>query len=126
MDEISWFHLGGLHKNRKGLLHGSVTWEQDFTLSAQFLLQALREGERVIPRSRWDSSIEGYLATDKYNDQEVPYNEDAYEKFITAGMNICLLATFDICLLATQMLSVYIWVASFPVLHHSYRRLQYE
>ena len=113
-------------KTGRDYLHGSVTWEQGFTLSAQFLLQALREGERVIPRSRWDSSIEGYLATDKYNDQEVPYNEDAYEKFIAAGMNICLLATFDICLLATQMLSVYIWVASFPVLHHSYRRLQYE
>ena len=56
-------------------------------------MQALGEGEQLIPKSRWDSSIEGYLATDKYNDQEVPYNEDAYEKFIGAGMNICLLAT---------------------------------
>ena len=105
-------------KTGRDYLHGSETWKQGFTLSTQFWLQALGEGEQLIPKSRWDSSIEGYLATDKYNDQEVPYNEDAYEKFIDAGMNICLLATFDICLLATfdvcllaiQMLLVYIWV----------------
>jgi hypothetical protein len=46
--------------------------------------QPLEEGEVFMPRSRWDS-IEGYLATTKYNDKEEPYNREVFEQLRKEG-----------------------------------------
>ena len=43
-----------------------------------FAHQPLKNDKYVISKSRYDS-LSMYLSTDKYNDVEIPYNEEAYK-----------------------------------------------
>ena len=52
-----------------------------------FLLQPLKNDKYVIPQSRY-GYVDMYIASDEYNDTEVPYNETAYKTLRDNGIQL--------------------------------------
>ena len=51
-----------------------------------FSLQPLKEDKFVIPKSRYDT-IDCYLASAEYNDQEVPYDKEVFQLLKDEGLD---------------------------------------